>query len=92
MPHFPSMCVGAMVSGSAFLMIDKQLSYRERLSSKWLLREKAEEEILTLWKNARASIGTQSQAPEPPQVAKYMDDAVSSWNSGVETVRDILSK
>ena len=38
--HVPSFLVGSAFSGTAFLFVHQQLSYRSRLSKKWPLRGK----------------------------------------------------
>ena len=38
MPHFPSLFVGTVFSGCAFLAIHQQLSHRRRLSEQWALQ------------------------------------------------------
>jgi hypothetical protein len=54
--HLPSFFVGSIVSGTGFLLIHRELSHRERLSKKWVLREKVEEEAMKIWQEARKSI------------------------------------
>ena len=56
MTHLPSLLVGSVVSGASFLLIHRELSHRERLSTRWILAEHAEEELHKLWSNARASL------------------------------------
>jgi hypothetical protein len=38
MPHFPSLLVGCLTSGTVFLAVHQQLSHRRRLSEKWALQ------------------------------------------------------
>lgn len=40
MLHFPSLAVGCLFSGAAFLVVHEQLSHRRRLSKKWEIRGK----------------------------------------------------
>jgi hypothetical protein len=42
--------VGSMMSGGAFLLINQQLSYRERLTYKWPLAQYLEEKSREKWK------------------------------------------
>lgn len=57
--HVPSFFVGSLVSGSAFLLVHQQLSHRERLTRKWPLAERAENELRTQLKNLRSQIESQ---------------------------------
>jgi len=59
MMHVPSFFVGSLASGSAFLFVHQQLSHRERLTRKWPLAEKAENELRTQLKNLKAQIESQ---------------------------------
>ena len=59
MTHIPSLFVGSVVSGATFLLIHRELSHRERLSARWILAERAEEEVHKLWSNARSSLDKQ---------------------------------
>lgn len=54
--HVPSFLVGSVVSGTGFLLIHRELSHRERLTKKWLLREKIEEEAMNMWNEAKKSV------------------------------------
>mmetsp|Transcript_6329 Transcript_6329/g.15690 ORF Transcript_6329/g.15690 Transcript_6329/m.15690 type:complete len:94 (+) Transcript_6329:111-392(+) len=62
--HVPSFFVGSLVSGSAFLLVHQQLSHRERLSRKWLLAERAENEIRAQIKNLKSQIQSQKTFAE----------------------------
>jgi hypothetical protein len=48
--HFPSFVVGSLFSGTSFVLINQQLSYRERLTYKWPLQEYVEEKFREQWK------------------------------------------
>ena len=50
MLHLPSALVGSLTAGGGFLLIHRELSHRNRLSNKWLLREYAEAQ----WKDFRS--------------------------------------
>ena len=62
MMHLPSFLVGSAVAGGGFLLIHRELSHRERLSKKWLLREKIEKEAMNMWNEARKSISGSEEA------------------------------
>ena len=61
--HVPSLFVGSLASGSAFLLVHQQLSYRQRLTRKWPLAERAENEMRVRLKNLKAQIGSQNALP-----------------------------
>ena len=54
--HIPSFFVGSLASGTAFLLVHQQMSHRERLTRKWPLVERAENELRTQLKNLTAQI------------------------------------
>jgi len=54
--HIPSFLVGSVVSGGAFLLVDRQLSHRHKLSTRWVLAENAEREFNIVWKGAMSSV------------------------------------
>ena len=54
--HIPSFFVGSTVTAGGFLLIHRELSHRERLSKKWLLREKFEEGVKEMWNDAKKSM------------------------------------
>jgi hypothetical protein len=54
--HVPSFVVGSAATGVGFLLIHRELSHRQRLSSRWILAEEAEKELTKLWGSARASL------------------------------------
>ena len=53
MHHIPSFFVGSLASGTIGLLIHQQLSHRNRLTQKWPLAEKAEDELRNQLKNLR---------------------------------------
>jgi hypothetical protein len=54
--HIPSLIVGSTVTAGGFLLINRELSHRERLSKKWLLRERFEEGVKEMWNDAKKSM------------------------------------
>jgi hypothetical protein len=54
--HLPSLLIGSVTTGSGFLLIHRELSHRQRLSSRWILAEVVEREMNTLWVNAKTSV------------------------------------
>ena len=55
--HVPSILVGSTVTGCGYLLIHRQLSYRQELSgSRWLLKERTEKSVKTVWDDAKKSI------------------------------------
>ncbi len=49
--HLPSFLIGSSIAGCGFLLINRELSHRHRLTTKWALQEYAEKE----WKEWRKS-------------------------------------
>lgn len=88
--HVPSFLVGSFVSGSGFLFIHKELSHRERLTTKWALLERAQKEFNVLWTSAKANVSTKPKVE--PDVGKYVNDAVDKWSDGVSQVRNFVGK
>mmetsp|Transcript_14508 Transcript_14508/g.35179 ORF Transcript_14508/g.35179 Transcript_14508/m.35179 type:complete len:96 (-) Transcript_14508:2466-2753(-) len=79
--HASSFLVGSMFSGIAFLAINQQLSYRERLTTKWPLREKLEEQLSQKWKSImqdlrseRQHLAEASHIPPPASLKKQWND------------------
>lgn len=88
--HLPSVLVGSAAAGGGFLLIHRELSHRERLSKKWLLREKIEKEVSNMWKEARKSISgeTPTSAKGGNQVQETVEKTVEkTWNDGVDSIR-----
>ena len=56
MHHIPSFFVGSIASGTIGLLIHQQLSHRSRLTHKWPLVEKAEDELRNQLKNLRKQL------------------------------------
>mmetsp|Transcript_15551 Transcript_15551/g.22785 ORF Transcript_15551/g.22785 Transcript_15551/m.22785 type:complete len:91 (+) Transcript_15551:277-549(+) len=88
--HIPSFLVGSVVSGGAFLLVDRQLSHRHKLSTRWVLAENAEREFNIVWKGAMSSV--KKTSTEPPKVDKYVGDAVQKWNDGVVSALSFFGK
>mmetsp|Transcript_7234 Transcript_7234/g.13731 ORF Transcript_7234/g.13731 Transcript_7234/m.13731 type:complete len:95 (-) Transcript_7234:2002-2286(-) len=92
--HFPSFLIGSVTTGCGFLLIHRELSHRQRLSSRWILVEVVEKEMKTLWENAKSSIPD----TEPTSVAskleidKYATTYRQKWEDGVSYLRDLVSK
>jgi len=79
--HVPSFFVGSLASGSAFLLVHQQLSHRERLSRKWPLAERAENELKARLKDLTGQIKSQKAAlgvGDVPDVTKYYKDALDN--------------
>ena len=57
--HFPSFVVGSLASASTFLLVHQQLSHRERLTKKWPLAEKAENELRAQFESLKSQIKSQ---------------------------------
>ena len=72
--------VGGMTSGAAFLMVHEQLSFRNRLSKKWIVREMAEAKFQEVKARARAARDdmepTKVGAMTSYQGNEYFDDIV----------------
>ena len=56
MHHIQSFLVGSLASGTIGLLIHQQLSHRNRLTHKWPLAEKAEDELRNQLKNLRKQL------------------------------------
>lgn len=91
--HLPSFFVGSVATGAGFLLIHRELSHRQRLSSRWILAQEAEKEVTKLWGSARALSKNMSK-PDTQQldVSKYVADYRNKWNDGVSQVRDFAAK
>ncbi|GKY94017.1 hypothetical protein MPSEU_000368500 [Mayamaea pseudoterrestris] len=83
--HMPSLFVGVAFAGTSFLLVHQQLSYRERLSWKWKLRESLEAQ----YESMRPSAGAQTQE-------KNFEGSSTSlrktWNRGINFLQDSLSR
>mmetsp|Transcript_6260 Transcript_6260/g.7936 ORF Transcript_6260/g.7936 Transcript_6260/m.7936 type:complete len:90 (+) Transcript_6260:356-625(+) len=86
--HIPSFFVGSIASGGGFLLIHRELSYRQRLSNRWLLAEYVENEVNQVWNDARSSIS--SDYMKEPENNKYVNDALNKWNENIDKVRKFL--
>lgn len=56
MVHIPSFLVGSVTSGAGFLMIHRELSHRQLLSSRWILAEEVEQELTRLFEHANSTM------------------------------------
>mmetsp|Transcript_2537 Transcript_2537/g.4334 ORF Transcript_2537/g.4334 Transcript_2537/m.4334 type:complete len:100 (-) Transcript_2537:193-492(-) len=96
MVHIPSFLVGSAVSGAGFLLIHRELSHRQRLSKRWIISEYAEEYFQEFRAMARAKAKeATSQAAgsaSAPDIASLTGNATTTWNNGVGSIRDLVSK
>ncbi|GFH50930.1 hypothetical protein CTEN210_07406 [Chaetoceros tenuissimus] len=93
MVHIPSFLVGSVTSGAGFLMIHRELSHRQLLSSRWILAEEAEQELTRLFEHAKA---TMNNTPKPDaaniDVGKYVKDYRKKIDDSIDQVREFASK
>ena len=82
--HVPSFFVGSLVSGSAFLLVHQQLSHRERLSRKWPLAERAENEMRTKFKKLKAQIQSQKTFAEVNKSSLGQDTAMNYYKLALD--------
>ena len=54
MVHVPSVLVGSVFAGSSFLVIHRDLSHRNRLSSRWIVQDVAEEKIQSIMQSLKS--------------------------------------
>mmetsp|Transcript_913 Transcript_913/g.2113 ORF Transcript_913/g.2113 Transcript_913/m.2113 type:complete len:99 (-) Transcript_913:215-511(-) len=95
MVHIPSLLVGSAVSGVGFLIIDRELSHRKRLSRRWAISEYAEEQFYELRakaKEAAAASTSHAEKSITPDIASLSGNATAAWNKGVGSMRDLVGK
>ena len=84
MMHVPSFLVGSLASGSAFLLVHQQLSHRERLTRKWPLAERAENELRAQLKNLKAQIGSQKAVAGVDEASFGKDTVIKYYNQTLD--------
>ena len=73
--HLPSAIIGSAFAGCTFLLIERELSHRHRLSNKWPLREYVEDQWKEWRKNALLdSVSDSSQVSSASFVREKYDD------------------
>eukprot|EP00567_Pseudictyota_dubia_P003082 CAMPEP_0197455572 /NCGR_PEP_ID=MMETSP1175-20131217/41111_1 /TAXON_ID=1003142 /ORGANISM="Triceratium dubium, Strain CCMP147" /LENGTH=100 /DNA_ID=CAMNT_0042989455 /DNA_START=46 /DNA_END=348 /DNA_ORIENTATION=- len=98
MPHVPSFLVGSLVAGSGFLLVHRELSHRSRLTYRWVLAEKVEEQYRELRRSTMAEAkelivgGEKKAAAAVPTTTDFTKTATSMWNGGVSAVRNALGR
>jgi len=88
MVHFPSFIIGSLTTGSGFLLIHKELSHRRRLSKKWVVQEKIEEQVKIAAAQLRASRTQMDTTQSKPLVSQ----ASSMWNQGISALQDMFRR
>ena len=79
-----------MVSGTGFLLVDREISHRNNLSStKWTLAEQAKQQFATMAKDANLAEYIPKDTTGP-NVQNFASEAVTRWNDAVAEVRDFL--
>ncbi|CAB9522765.1 expressed unknown protein [Seminavis robusta] len=85
MVHVPSFLVGGLFSGGAFLLLHEQVSHRQKLSHKWIIRELAEKK----WKD----IKTQSSKPEAGSTSQFQPPKLEQeWNKALGKLQDAMKR
>lgn len=90
--HIPSFFVGSLATGSAFLLVHQQLSYRQRLTRKWPLAERAENEIRRQLKQLKAQIGSQSALAGVDEASFGKETVVRYYNQKLDSAIKFLEK
>lgn len=90
--HIPSFFVGSLATGSAFLLVHQQLSYRQRLTRKWPLAERAESEIRRQLKQLKAQIGSQSALAGVDEASFGKETVVRYYNQKLDSAIKFLEK
>jgi hypothetical protein len=99
--HFPSFLVGSLTSGGAFLLVNQQMAYRERLTYKWPLAQWAENQFRAKWiefveqmKGERQQIRNQLNVKrEESGVPDLSTNGImKKWNRTVGEVQGYFSK
>ncbi len=90
--HIPSFFVGSLASGSAFLLVHQQLSYRQRLTRKWPLAERAENEMRMQLKKLKAQIGSQSALAGVDEASFGKETVVRYYNQKLDSAIKFLKK
>jgi len=72
--HLPSAIIGSAFAGCTFLLIERELSHRHRLSNKWPLQEYVEDQWKEWRKNALDSVSDSSQVSSASFVRENYDD------------------
>ncbi|KAG7351211.1 hypothetical protein IV203_010571 [Nitzschia inconspicua] len=99
--HFPSFLVGSLVSGGAFLLVDQQMAYRERLTYKWPLAQWSEDQFRAKWKELMTQLkGERQQIRQQLNIKKEeleiptfsRDGIVKKWNQMVDNAQGYFSK
>lgn len=90
--HIPSFVVGSVASGSVFLLVHQQLSYRERLTRKWPLAEKAENELRRRLKEMRGQIESQKANVGVIEAPLGRDTVSKYYNQTLDTAYNFFAK
>ena len=90
--HIPSFFVGSLATGSAFLLVHQQLSYRQRLTRKWPLAERVESEIRRQLKQLKAQIGSQSALAGVDEASFGKETVVRYYNQKLDSAIKFLEK
>mmetsp|Transcript_3158 Transcript_3158/g.5720 ORF Transcript_3158/g.5720 Transcript_3158/m.5720 type:complete len:97 (-) Transcript_3158:1280-1570(-) len=93
--HVPSFLVGSLFSGTVFLAVNQQLSYRERLSKKWPFAEYVEDQFRAKWKEFTTQLKGERQHLRQQLGANdtISKDTISKkYLQMVDDVQDFFSK
>jgi hypothetical protein len=96
MIHFPSFLVGSLVSGTAFLLVNQQLSYRERLTYKWPLAEYVETQFRNQFQSQWKSFAALEQAKFRQQLGGVdlfsREGITKQWNQMMDDAQNYFAK
>merc|ERR1711939_1252506 len=86
--HLPSFLAGSAFSGTAFLMIDRHLSYRKHSHQEWPLKDKTEEYVKAQWQGIAERSNFRAAATSPrAMVPSFLD----LYDGGVEAMREFFA-
>jgi len=87
--HVPSVLVGSTVTGCGYLLIHRQLSYRQELSDKrWLFEERVGKTGKTLWDDAKKSMQSMEDTKQGERDIKKAIN--KKFSEGVDSVRKLF--
>jgi hypothetical protein len=86
-----SFVVGSLTSGTAFLVIHQQLSYRERLTKKWPVMEQFENQINAKWKSMIQDLrATERRQLTEMNLPSNTSSFKRQWNGMLDQIQEYL--
>lgn len=90
--HVPSFLVGSLVSGGAFLLVNQQMAYRERMTYKLPLARWMEDRFRSKWKEVADQMTGERQQIRQQLNLRQDGDIAKKWNQIVVAAQDYFSK